>query len=98
MNTKPAQPITSRHQEPDQHSRCGCHYMLDCPEKATNTDHHQPARPRTRHRNPPRPARQRPRQRRNPEPIAVATLAVAGPAARRSESTSITVNSGNHHA
>jgi hypothetical protein len=96
MNTKPAQPITSRHQEPDQHSRCGCHYMLDCPEKATNTDHHQPARPRTRHRNPPRPARQRPR--RNPEPIAVATLAVAGPAARRSESTSITVNSGNHHA
>ena len=35
MNTKPAQPITSRHQEPDQHSRCGYHYMLDCPEKAT---------------------------------------------------------------
>ena len=31
MNTEPAQPITSRHQEPDQHSRCGCHDMLDCP-------------------------------------------------------------------
>lgn len=35
MNHQPAQKSSRDIDEPDHHSRCGCHYLLDCPENDT---------------------------------------------------------------
>lgn len=35
MNHQPAQAIPHDIHEPDHHSRCGCHYLADCPENDT---------------------------------------------------------------
>ena len=35
MNHPPAQAIPRDIHEPEHHSRCGCHYLVDCPENDT---------------------------------------------------------------